>query len=38
MLGGYFYHEKIRKGVAIFGTLFNNIYVVRKNSSGGIVS
>lgn len=38
MLGGYFYHEKLRKAVAIFGTLFNNIYVARKNSSGAIVS
>ncbi len=38
MLGGYFYHEKVRKAVAIFGTLFNNIYVARKDSSGAIVS
>lgn len=38
MLGTYFYHEKIRKCVAIFGRLFNNIYVIRKNSSGASIS
>jgi len=34
----YFYHERIRKSVAIFGTMFNNIYVLRKDSSGKIIS
>jgi len=38
MFGTYFYHEKIRKCVAIFGRMFNDIYVIRKNSSGGGVS
>lgn len=38
MLGTYFYHEKVRKCVAIFGRMFNNIYIIRKNSSGGGVS
>ena len=38
MFGTYFYHEKVRKAVAIFGRLFNNIYVLRKNSSGSVVS
>ena len=38
MFGTHFYHEKTRKCVAIFGRLFNNIYVIRKNSSGGVVS
>lgn len=38
MFGTYFYHEKVRKCVAIFGRLFNNIYVLRKNSSGGVIS
>ena len=28
------YHELIRKTVVAFGTLFNDIYVYRKNSSG----
>lgn len=38
MFGTYFYHEKIRKSVALFGRLFNNIYVIRKNSSGGVLN
>lgn len=38
MFGTYFYHEKTRKCVAAFGRLFNNIYVVRKNSSGAGIS
>lgn len=38
MLNQHFYHEKIRKCVAIFGTLFNNLYVVRKNKSGEVIS
>lgn len=31
MFGTHFYHQKVRTCVAIFGKLFNNIYVVRKN-------
>jgi len=38
MFGTYFYHEKIRKCVAMFGRMFNNIYVLRQNSSGQVVS
>jgi len=38
MFGTYFYHEKIRKCVAIFGRMFNDIYIIRRNSSGGGVS
>lgn len=38
MFGTHFYHQKIRKCVALFGALFNNIYVIRKNSSGASVS
>jgi hypothetical protein len=38
MFGTYFYHERIRKSVAIFGRLFNNIYVIRKNASGGVLN
>lgn len=34
----YFYHERIRKSVATFGKLFNDIYVVRKGSTGASVS
>ena len=38
MFGTHFYHQKLRKSVAIFGTLFNNLYVVRSNSSGQVIS
>tara|TARA_R110000822_G_scaffold20106_4_gene64845 strand:+ start:1819 stop:2604 length:786 start_codon:yes stop_codon:yes gene_type:complete len=38
MFGTYFYHERIRKSVAVFGAIFNNIHVLRKNSSGGVIS
>ena len=38
MFGQHFYHERVRKSVAVFGSLFNNIYVLRKNSSGEIMS
>ena len=38
MFDGHFYHATMRKSVAIFGTLFNNISVVRKNSSGAIIN
>jgi hypothetical protein len=33
MLGTYFYHEIIRKTIISFGTLFNQIYIVHKNSN-----
>jgi len=38
MLGTHFYHERIRKSVALFGSLFNNLYVVRKDSSDKVIS
>jgi hypothetical protein len=38
MFGSYFYHERIRKSVAMFGKLFNDIYVIRKNSTGASFS
>ena len=38
MFNQHFYHEKIRKCVAVFGTLFNNLYVLRKDSSGAVIS
>jgi|SRR5210317_1845351 hypothetical protein len=38
MFGTHFYHQRIRTAVAVFGSLFNNIKIVRKNSSGGGVS
>ena len=36
MLGQQFYHETIRKIIVSFGTIFNNIQIIRKNSSGNI--
>ena len=38
MLGSHFYHERIRKSVAMFGSLFNNIYVVRKDNTNKVIS
>jgi len=38
MFGGHFYHSKTKKAVALFGRLFNNIYVVRQNSTGEVIS
>ena len=38
MFGPYFYHQRIRKAVSVFGSLFNNINVVRTNSAGEIIS
>ena len=36
MLGSTFYHETIRKVVIGFGTLFNDIHITRKDSSGNV--
>ena len=37
MLGQQFYHETMRKVVVAFGTIFNNINIVRKNNSGTVI-
>jgi len=37
MLGHTFYHQHLRKYVIVFGTLFNDIIVQRKDNSGNIV-
>jgi hypothetical protein len=37
MLGQQFYHETIRKVVVAFGTMFNNIQLVRKDNNGNII-
>lgn len=37
MLNQYYYHGLIRKYIAIFGTLFNNIKIKRLNSSNDVV-
>ena len=38
MFGDHFYHATMRKSVAVFGTLFNNIKVVRKKAGGGVLN
>jgi hypothetical protein len=38
MFGTWFYHKRVRTAVAVFGSLFNNLYVLRKNSSGETIS
>tara|TARA_Y100001963_G_scaffold160042_1_gene267334 strand:+ start:20632 stop:21450 length:819 start_codon:yes stop_codon:yes gene_type:complete len=37
MLGQQFYHETIRRMVVTFGTIFNNIHLVRKDNNGNVV-
>jgi hypothetical protein len=37
MLGQQFYHETVRNVIVAFGTMFNNIQIVRKNNSGNII-
>ena len=34
MLGQYFYNETIRKTIIAFGSLFNDVYIERKDSAG----
>jgi len=36
MLGQQFYHETMRKVVVAFGTIFNNINIIRVNNSGAV--
>jgi len=38
MFGTWFYHKRVRTAVSVFGSLFNNIYVLRNNSAGETVS
>ena len=38
MFNGHSYHATIRKIVAVFGTLFNNISIVRKDSAGAVIN
>ena len=37
MLGQQFYHESIRNVIVAFGTMFNDIQIVRKNNSGAVI-
>jgi len=38
MFQQYFYHEHTKRAVAVFGTLFNNIRVTKRDSSGKVLS
>jgi len=38
MFGQYFYNQHLRKSVAIFGTLFNNITTVKRDQMGNVLS
>ena len=38
MLGQTYYHQTIRKYVVLFGTLFNDLNIEKKDSSGNVVS
>lgn len=38
LTGGHFYYETIKRMVSLFGTLFNNLYVLRKDSEGNVLS
>jgi len=38
VLGQTFYHQTIRKYVVLFGTLFNDLNIQKKDSSGNVVS
>ena len=38
MLGTYFYNKRVRTSVSIFGSLFNDIHVLRTDSNGKVLS
>lgn len=38
MFGTWFYNKRVRTAVSVFGSMFNNIHVLRQNSSGATVS
>ena len=38
MFGDHFYHATMRKSVAVFGTLFNNLKVIRKAADGSVLN
>jgi len=37
MFGSYFYHSQIRRTIAVFGTLFNNINIRKTDSAGKVL-
>jgi len=38
MLNSHFYHATVRKIVSVFGTVFNNISVVRRDQTGKVIN
>jgi hypothetical protein len=38
MFGGHFYHKRVRTAVSVFGSLFNNLNVIRTNASNQVIS
>jgi hypothetical protein len=38
MFGTHFYHSRIRKSVAVFGAMFNDIFILRKDSGNRVIS
>lgn len=38
MFGNHFYHSTMRKAVAVFGTIFNNINVIRTKADGTVLN
>ena len=38
MMGGHFYHKRVRSCVALFGSMFDDIHILRTNSAGKVLS
>lgn len=38
MFGTWFYHKRVRTAVSIFGSLFNNLYILRQTNTGSVIS
>ena len=38
MMGGHFYHKRVRTCVAIFGSMFDNVNILRTASNGKVLS
>ena len=37
MMGQYFYHQHVRRAVTVFGSLFNNITITKRDGNGNIM-
>lgn len=38
MFGNHFYHNTIRRAVSVFGTIFNDVNIIRRDASGNILN